>query len=79
MQVFSFFQLQLLVYAYSNYSTNQDIIYIARKSGFVLTFRWLIEMYKWLMEMEIIEKWSEGQGPTRGGLALKLKNTSTRI
>jgi hypothetical protein len=30
------FRLQLLVYAYSNYSTNQDLIYIARKSGFVL-------------------------------------------
>jgi hypothetical protein len=36
-------------------------------------YEWLIEIYKWPMEMEIIQKWSEEQGPTRGGLALKLK------
>ena len=42
-------------------------------------YKWLIEIYKWPMEMEIIQKWSEEQGPTRCGLALKLKNTSTRI
>jgi hypothetical protein len=42
-------------------------------------YEWLIEIYKWPMEMEFIQKWSEEQGPTRGGLALKLKNTSTRI